>query len=40
VLKVVPDEIMRALELRKGSVDMVVNDLSPDVIHQLAEESR
>ena len=38
VLKVVPDEIMRALELRKGSVDMVVNDLSPDVIHQLAEE--
>lgn len=38
VLKVVPDEIMRALELRKGSVDMVVNDLSPDVIHQLAAE--
>ena len=36
VLKVVPDEIMRALELRKGSVDMVVNDLSPDVIYQLA----
>jgi len=34
----VPDEIMRALELRKGTVDMVVNDLSPDVIHQLAEE--
>jgi peptide/nickel transport system substrate-binding protein len=38
VLKVVPDEIMRALELRKGTVDMVVNDLSPDVIHQLAAE--
>jgi peptide/nickel transport system substrate-binding protein len=38
VLKVIPDEIMRALELRKGSVDMVVNDLSPDVVHQLAEE--
>ena len=38
VLKVVPDEIMRALELRKGTVDMVVNDLSPDVVHQLAEE--
>jgi peptide/nickel transport system substrate-binding protein len=38
ILKVVPDEIMRALELRKGSIDMVVNDLSPDVIHQLAEE--
>lgn len=38
VLKVVPDEIMRALELRKGSIDMVVNDLSPDVVHQLAED--
>ena len=38
ILKVVPDEIMRALELRKGTVDMVVNDLSPDVIHQLAAE--
>jgi peptide/nickel transport system substrate-binding protein len=38
VLKVVPDEIMRALELRKGTIDMVVNDLSPDVIHQLAED--
>jgi len=38
VLKVVPDEIMRALELRKGTVDMVVNDLSPDVVHQLEKE--
>jgi peptide/nickel transport system substrate-binding protein len=38
VLKVIPDEIMRALELRKGTIDMVVNDLSPDVIHQLAAE--
>ena len=38
VLKVIPDEIMRALELRKGTVDMVVNDLSPDVIHQLERE--
>jgi len=38
VLKVIPDEIMRALELRKGTVDMVVNDLSPDVVHQLEEE--
>ena len=38
VLKVVPDEIMRGLELRKGTVDVVVNDLSPDIVHQLAEE--
>jgi peptide/nickel transport system substrate-binding protein len=38
VLKVIPDEIMRALELRKGTVDIVVNDLSPDVVHQLERE--
>jgi peptide/nickel transport system substrate-binding protein len=38
VLKVIPDEIMRALELRKGTVDIVVNDLSPDVVHQLEHE--
>jgi peptide/nickel transport system substrate-binding protein len=38
VLKVIPDEIMRALELRKGTVDLVVNDLSPDVVHQLERE--
>ena len=38
VLKVIPDEIMRALELRKGTIDIVVNDLSPDVIYQLEAE--
>ena len=36
VLKVVPDEIMRGLELRKGTVDMVVNDLVARRRHQLA----
>ena len=35
VLKVVPDDTMRGLELRKGSVDIVVNDLPPDMVHQL-----
>jgi peptide/nickel transport system substrate-binding protein len=40
VLKVVPDETMRGLELRKGSADMVVNDLAPDVIHTLLQERR
>ena len=34
---VVPDETMRGLELRKGSVDLVVNDLSPDLVHGLRE---
>lgn len=40
VLKVVPDETMRGLELRKGSVDLVVNDLAPDVIHTLVGEGK
>lgn len=34
-LKIVPDDIMRGLELRKGTVDLVVNDLSPDIVEQL-----
>ncbi len=40
VLKIVPDDIMRGLELRKGTVDLVVNDLAPDVVHQLAADPR
>jgi peptide/nickel transport system substrate-binding protein len=35
VLKVVPDDIMRGLELRKGTTDLVVNDLTPDIAFQL-----
>jgi peptide/nickel transport system substrate-binding protein len=35
VLKVVPDDTMRGLELRKGTVDVVVNDLPPDMVYQL-----
>jgi len=38
VLRVIPDEIMRGLELRKGTVDLVVNDLSPDIVAQLARD--
>ncbi|MEO7191526.1 MAG: ABC transporter substrate-binding protein [Vicinamibacterales bacterium] len=37
VLKVVPDETMRSLELRKGDVDLVVNDIAPDVVHELEQ---
>jgi peptide/nickel transport system substrate-binding protein len=37
-LKVVPDDIMRGLELRKGTVDIVVNDLAPDVVAQLGDD--
>jgi peptide/nickel transport system substrate-binding protein len=40
VLKVVPDDTMRGLELRKGTVDIVVNDLSPDIVYQLRHEGR
>lgn len=32
VFRVVPDETMRGLELRKGSADLVINDLSPDLV--------
>jgi peptide/nickel transport system substrate-binding protein len=35
IFRVVPDETMRGLELRKGSVDLVVNDLSPDIVDGL-----
>ena len=38
VIKVVPDDTMRGLELRKGGVDLVVNDLAPDIVHQLRED--
>ncbi|MEP6918125.1 MAG: ABC transporter substrate-binding protein [Acidobacteriota bacterium] len=40
VLKVIPDDTMRGLELRKGSVDLIVNDLAPDVVSQLQQEGR
>ena len=40
MLKVVPDDIMRGLELRKGTIDVVVNDLAPDIVHQLQRDPR
>lgn len=38
-LKVVPDEMMRALEVRHGSMDLVVNDVSPDIYYQMRSDS-
>lgn len=35
LLKVVPDEVMRALEVNHGTMDVVVNDISPDIYFQL-----
>jgi peptide/nickel transport system substrate-binding protein len=37
IFRFVPDEIMRGLELRKGTMDLVVNDIGPDIVHQLEE---
>ena len=38
VLKIVPDDVMRGLELRKGTMDLVVNDVAPDIVYQLRHE--
>ena len=37
--RVVPDAIVRALELRKGSADVEVNSLTPDMIPVLRQQS-
>jgi peptide/nickel transport system substrate-binding protein len=39
VMKVVPDDTMRGLELRKGTTDLVVNDLPPDIVYQLEKSN-
>jgi peptide/nickel transport system substrate-binding protein len=38
VMKIVPDDIMRGLELRKATSDLIVNDLVPDMAYQLEKE--
>jgi len=35
VIKVIPDDTMRGLELRKGTVDLVINDLPADIVFDL-----
>ena len=37
--RIVPDAIVRALELRKGSADVALDSLSPDTVVALAKES-
>jgi len=37
ILKVIPDDTMRGLELRKKTIDVTVNDMSPDIVHGLEE---
>jgi peptide/nickel transport system substrate-binding protein len=38
IMKVVPDDIMRGLELRKRTSDLIVNDHVPDMVYQLEKE--
>lgn len=38
ILRVLPDDTMRGLEVMKGAVDVVVNDMPPDIVHQLSED--
>ena len=38
VVKVIPDDTMRGLDLRKGATDLVINDLPPDIVHQLTQD--
>lgn len=40
IFKIVPDDVMRGLELQKGTMDIVVNDLAPDIVHQLRRNER
>jgi peptide/nickel transport system substrate-binding protein len=40
VMRIIPDDTMRGLELRKGSVDLVVNDLPPDMVYEFQKEQR
>ena len=38
VLRIIPDETMRGLELRTGTADLTVNDVSPDIAFQLQRD--
>ena len=40
VVKIVPDDVMRGLELQKGTLDIVVNDIAPDIVHQMRSNIR
>jgi ABC-type transport system substrate-binding protein len=37
-MRIVPDALVRALELRKGSADATINSLTPDMVVTLAKE--
>ena len=35
ILRVIPDDVMRGLEIERGSLDLIVNDLGPDIVHRM-----
>jgi peptide/nickel transport system substrate-binding protein len=35
IFKIIPDDTMRGLELRKGSADIILNDIVPDIAWQM-----
>jgi peptide/nickel transport system substrate-binding protein len=40
LIRVIPDDTMRGLEIRKRAVDVVVNDMPPDIVYQLQQDGR
>ncbi len=40
VFKIVPDAIVRALEMRNGSADLALNELTPDIVRSLQSVPR
>jgi peptide/nickel transport system substrate-binding protein len=40
ILRVIPDDTMRGLELRTGAIDLVINDIAPDIVRTLQHEDR
>lgn len=39
VIRVIPDDTMRGLEIRKRAIDVVMDDMPPDIVHQLREDA-
>jgi len=38
ILRIIPDDTMRGLELKKGSADLTINDVPPDIAYQLERD--
>ena len=40
LFKIVPEAIVRALEMRSGSADVALNELTPDIVHALNSDKK